>query len=89
MDTLSNLNPTALRVLTLTVIFLVGYFESAVLKLREMACATWFTGLGGLTVLIIFPSFTTVRICIGALVFVSGLVLLVVYYKKAGTVPKS
>jgi hypothetical protein len=71
-----------LRILGLTVIFLIGYLEGAVLKRRDIACATWFWGLAALTAWIAYP-LTIVRICIGAIVFVSGVILMITYYKRA------
>ena len=72
---------TALRVLLLTAIFLFGYLEGAVFKQRELACVTWFTGLAALTAWIVYP-LTAIRMCIGAIVFVSGVILMTVYYRR-------
>ena len=72
----------ALRILVLIAIFLSGYVDSAFFKHRELACVTWFTGLGGLTAWIVYP-LTMVRICIGVIVFVVGMILMIIYYRKA------
>jgi hypothetical protein len=83
---------TALRVLGLTMIFLFGYLEGAVFKLPASACGTWFTGLMALTAWIVFP-LTTFRICMGVIVFVSGVILMIIYYrstkKRTGSIIKN
>jgi hypothetical protein len=81
MNSLFDSHSTVFGVLLLTAIFLSGYLEGAIFKQRELACATWFTGLGALTAWIIYP-LTTIRICIGTIVLVSGLILLTSYYRR-------
>jgi len=79
MNALSDYS-AALRVLLLTVILLFGYLEGAVFKRRDWACVTWFWGLAALTAWIVH-ALTAVRICIGAIVFVSGVILMIIYYR--------
>jgi fumarate reductase subunit D len=79
--TLRNNHLFALRVLLLTAIFLFGYLESATWGKGVVACATWFTGLVALVVWIAYP-LTITRISAGTIVFLSGLVLLTLYYKR-------
>jgi len=74
-------HPIAVRVLLLAAIFASGYFEAVVLKSRNLACTTWFIGLGALTAWIAY-SWTTASIVAGAVVFASGLILLIVYYRS-------
>lgn len=81
MNSFIDNHSTALRVLLLMAIFLSGYLEGAFFKQRELACVTWFTGLGALTAWIVYP-LTTVRICIGAIVLVSGVILMIIYYRR-------
>lgn len=81
VNTPSDLNSTALRVLLLTAIFLFGYLEGAVFKRRDWACATWFWGLAALTAWIVYP-LTAVHICSGTIVFVSGTVLIILFYRR-------
>jgi hypothetical protein len=77
---------TILRILVLLMIFLTGCFEGFLEpRHRDLACATWFLGLGALTAWIVYP-LTTVRICLGVGAFVLGLVLMIVYYQSR--VPK-
>jgi hypothetical protein len=83
MNVLSDYHSGALRILLLTAIFLFGYLEGAVFKRKDWACATWFTGLAALTAWIVYP-LTTVRICIGAIVLVSGVIVMTIYYTMAG-----
>jgi len=80
VEALVERHPTVLRVLILVAIFGSGYFDAAVLKARNLACATWFLGLGALTAWIAYP-WTPFRICAGAVVFLSGLLLMVAYYR--------
>jgi len=79
-------HPTATRVLVLAAIFGSGYFDAVVLKSKDLACATWFMGLAALAIWIAYP-LTTSRILLGAAVLVSGLVLMIIYYRKQ--VPRS
>ncbi len=81
MSALFDYHSTFLRVLLLTAIFLFGCLEGAVFKQRGVACATWFWGLGSLTAWIVYP-LTTVRICIATIVFVSGVTLMTIYYRR-------
>jgi hypothetical protein len=74
-------HPIAARVLLLAAIFASGYFEAVVLKSRDAACSTWFICLGALTAWIAY-SWTTASILAGAVVFASGLILLIVYYRS-------
>ena len=77
---------TVVFILFLTAIFLYGWFEGAVYNQRDWACATWILGLLMLAAWIVYPG-TTVRICLGAVVFVSGAMLMIVYYR--GRLPRS
>jgi Flp pilus assembly protein TadB len=81
MNSFIDNHSTVLRILLLTAIFLSGYID-AFLKMRDLASVTWFIGLGALTVWIVYP-LTTIRICIGAIVFVSGIILIIIYYRGA------
>lgn len=80
-DALIEHHPMAVRVFALAAIFLFGYLEGPIFKQRTVACATWFSGLGALVAWIAYP-LTINRICAGTVVFVSGLVLLTLYYKR-------
>lgn len=80
MTALSEDHPTVVRVLLLAVILLSGYVESALLKQRKLACVTWLVGLGALTVWVIYP-LTILRMGIGILVLLSGVMLVNVYYR--------
>jgi ABC-type cobalamin transport system permease subunit len=71
----------ALRLLVLAGIFLLGYLEHLTLGKRDVVCVTWFWGLAGLVVWVVYP-LTTLRICAGSAVLVSGLFLLALYYKR-------
>ena len=74
--------PHTLAVFALLVaIFLFGYLEGVVFKQRDWACATWILGLMGLAAWIIYPG-TVVRICVGALVLISGVIFMTIYYKR-------
>jgi len=73
--------PFTARILALAIFFLSGFFEAAILKQKVWACATCFLGLGALTAGIVYP-LTAVRISFGVTVFVSGVVLLILYYKR-------
>lgn len=68
-------------VLALAAVFASGVFDAAILKKKEWACATWFLGLVSLTAWIAY-SWTTTSILAGAVVFASGLILLLVYYRN-------
>ena len=70
------------RVLFLIAIFILGYLEAAFFKSRDWACMTWFWGLACLTVWIIYP-LTVIRICIGVIIFFIGMILIIIYNKKA------
>jgi|SRR5664280_824893 hypothetical protein len=72
---------TAMGVLALAAVFASGVFDAAILKKKEWACATWFLGLVSLTAWIAY-SWTTTSILAGAVVFASGLILLIVYYRN-------
>ncbi len=69
------------KTLILVVIFLSGYLEAAVFKWRDSAFITWFLGLCALSVMIGYPP-TTLRICLGAIAFIFGLVLIRSYFKR-------
>jgi len=71
---------TIVFILFLTAIFLYGWFEGAVYNQRDWACASWILGLLMLAAWIVYPG-TTVRICLGVVVFVSGAWLMIVYYR--------
>jgi hypothetical protein len=75
-------HPIAARVLLLVAIFASGCFEAFVLKLRNLACSTWFICLGALTAWIAY-SWTDASILAGAVVFASGLILLIIYYRSS------
>ncbi len=72
---------TTARVAVLGLIFVSGYFDAAFLKNKSMACATWFPGLLALAIWIGFP-LTPFRIIAGAMVFASGMALMVRYYRS-------
>jgi hypothetical protein len=76
-----GLDSTTSRVLLLTVIFLLGCFEGAVLKRPGLACATWFPGLAALTAWIAYP-LTAGRIFMGAIVLVAGMALMITYSRR-------
>ena len=75
------LDSNVLRVLLLIGIFLFGCLEGEVFKHRDAACVKWFWGLVALTVWIGYP-LTLVRICLGAIVLLSGVTLLVCYHRR-------
>jgi hypothetical protein len=75
---------TAMAVLALAAVFASGFFDAAILKRTDWACATWFMGLVSLTAWIAY-SWTTASILAGAAVFASGLILLIVYYRSRKT----
>lgn len=77
-------HPIVARVLLLAAIFASGCFEAFVLKLKNLACSTWFICLGALTAWIAY-SWTTASIVTAAVVFASGLILLIVYYRSSKT----
>jgi len=64
----------------LLIVFLAGLFDALVLKKKDWACAIWFVGLAGLATWIASGA-TTVRICAGIVALVSGLAVLIVYYR--------
>jgi hypothetical protein len=71
----------ALRILILVVIFFVGYFGLTVIKSRGLACLTWLTGVGLVTIYVMFlPLPTPIGIIAGWGVFLFGVVALVVFY---------
>lgn len=74
-------HPIAARALLLAAIFASGCFEAFVLKLKNLACSTWFICLGALTAWIAY-SWTTASMVAAAVVFASGLILLIVYYRS-------
>jgi hypothetical protein len=76
------LDSTTVRVALLTGIFLLGCFESAVLRMPNLACVTWFPGLAALTAWIAYP-LTAYRIFMGAIVLVTGLALMVTYCRRS------
>jgi hypothetical protein len=67
--------------LGLAIVFAFGLFDAVVPRRKDWACATWFIGLVATAAWIAFP-LTISRICIGAVVFVIGLALLTVYYRR-------
>ena len=87
IDGVFESHPNIARILALAIFFLGGCFEAAIFKKKDMACATWFCGLGALTAWIAYP-LTRSRISFGVMVFVSGVILLVVYYKKRRFAPE-
>ena len=79
---------TFLRILILLIIFATGSLEGFLApRNRGLACATWFGGLAALTIWIVYP-LNMVRIVLGALVFVSGLILMILYYRAQGSKSK-
>lgn len=80
-DTLFRGHGTSLGVLALVAVFASGFFDAVVLKKKDWACATWFVGLLSLTAWIAY-SWTTGSIVAAAVVFASGLILLIVYYRN-------
>ena len=72
---------TAMGALALAVVFASGLFDAAILKRKDWACATWFLGLLSLTAWIAY-SWTTASILAGAVVFASGLTLLVLCHRN-------
>lgn len=72
---------TAMAVLALAAVFASGFFDALILKKKDWACATLFVGLVSLAAWISY-SWTTGSILVGAVVFVSGLILLIVYYRS-------
>ena len=81
MNTLFDNHSTFLRVVVLLAIFLSGYVEAVFFKLKDLACVTWFMGLAALTAWIVYP-LATVRIFIGVVVFVTGMIFIILYYRK-------
>jgi hypothetical protein len=75
---------TAMGVLALAAVFASGVFDAAILKKKDWACATWFLGLVSLTAWIAY-SWTTTSIVAATVVFASGMVLLIVYYRSSKT----
>jgi hypothetical protein len=73
-------HPIAVRVLFLAAIFASGFFEAFVLKMKSLACTTWFVFLAALTAWISTFGIAASKI-IAATVFLSGSGLLVVYYR--------
>jgi hypothetical protein len=72
---------TTIGALALAAVFASGLFDAAILKKKDWACATWFLGLLSLSAWIAY-SWTTASILAGAVVFASGLILLIVYYRN-------
>jgi len=72
---------TVVGVLALAAVFASGVLDAAILKKKDWACATWFLGLVSLAGWIAY-SWTTASILAGAVVFASGLILLIVYYRN-------
>ena|SRR5437868_3551722 len=72
----------AVAALVLAAVFASGFFDAVVLKKKDWACATWFLGLVSLAAWIAY-SWTTASILAGAVVFASGLILLIVYYRSS------
>jgi hypothetical protein len=81
MKAFSDYHSTVLRILLLVAIFLFGYLEGVVFKRRDWASITWFWGLAALTAWIVYP-LTTVPICLGGIVFVLGVGLIIIYYRR-------
>lgn len=77
-------HPIAARVLLLAAIFASGCLEALVLKLKTLACTTWFICLGALSAWIAY-SLTKASVIAAAVVFASGLILLIVYYRTSKT----
>jgi len=72
---------TAMAVLALAAVFASGFFDAVILKKKDWACATWFLGLASLTAWIAY-SWTTASILAGVVVFVFGLALMTLYYRR-------
>ena len=68
-----------LRIGILVLFFLSGWFDAAFLRRKDLACATWAIGLAGLAIWIVYP-LTIVRIFLGAVVALAGIVGLRAYY---------
>ena len=81
MSALLEHHGTAVGVLALVAVFASGMFDAVILKKKDWACATWFLGLVSLTAWIAY-SWTTASILAGAVVFASGLILLIVYCRN-------
>ena len=73
-----HLSHTVALFALLTAIFLFGLLEGVVFKQPAWACATWIVGLMGLAAWIVYPG-TVVRICLGALIVISGVILMTIY----------
>ncbi len=82
--TLTRYHSTVVAVAALVAVFASGFFDAVVLKRKDWACATWFVGLVSLTVWIGY-SWTTGSVVAAAVVFASGLTLLIVYYRRVST----
>jgi hypothetical protein len=82
MDGFWSNSSTFLRIALLTGVLIFGYLEGAVLHRRDWACVTWMTGLAALTAWVAYP-FTASRICLGAIVFIAGVSLIVLYYRQS------
>ena len=79
MSVLPNYEDVWGHVLLLAGIFLFGFFENAVFRKPDWACATWFFGLLTTAIWIGHP-LTLMSICIAFAVFAFGLALLTTFY---------
>lgn len=69
------------HILLFVVIFLVGYAEATLLKLRGVACMTWLIGLAACALWIADPA-TPLRVAAGLGSFLSGIVAVIIFYRK-------
>jgi hypothetical protein len=69
-------------VVLLLALLVMGFFEAFVLKLKNTACVTWMTGIVALAFWIAYPM-STMRLCLGGVTFIVGLLLVITYYKHA------
>jgi hypothetical protein len=73
-------HPIAVRVLLLAAILASGFFEAFVLKMKGLACTTWFICVAALTAWIATLGTAASKV-IAVMVFLSGFGLLVAYYR--------
>jgi len=82
MSLLGDRYTIAMRALILGGVFVLGWLEGAVFKMKRLASVTWFWGLAALAIWIAYP-LTIARICVAGIVFVLGLTVLIAYYRGA------
>lgn len=85
---LPGAHPYIARALIVFAIFLIGYVEGAVFKLRRSAIITWFWGLAALVASVVCP-WTKLSIIAGVVAFALGLSVLILisrnWKRKANT----